>query len=247
MNIPVTTSEVEIAGEWDQLAPVRHRQIASGIDLSFHEVLKPFVLTSLSKFDATDVIDIGCGTGELTGELASVSGTVVGIDISGESIRIAQSNPGRKNLSFSKMSVDQYAHARPESFSLAVANMTLASAVDLSLTMNAVRVLLRHGGMFVGTIPHPWFWPRYWGYENEPWFSYEREQPIKAPFKISREQTGLTTTHIHRSLKRYVESFLTAGLSIVGIDEPAPRATADSSYRNSWKYPRFLGIHARYP
>src|ERR1700687_6296526 len=65
--------------EWDQLAEERHRQIASGEDLSFEHVLVPTMLRLFESADATLVLDIGSGTGDFTARLSRVATRVVGV------------------------------------------------------------------------------------------------------------------------------------------------------------------------
>jgi hypothetical protein len=59
--------------------------------------------------------------------------------------------------------------------------MTLMTAPDLRAFAKALATLLQARGRFVAILTHPCFWPRYWGYEEEPWFHYEREIFIEAP------------------------------------------------------------------
>jgi len=84
----------------------------------------------------------------------------------------------------------------------------------------ALARLLQIGGVFVATLAHPWFWPRYWGYEKEAWFSYSREIFIEAPFEISHHRTQFTTTHIHRPLEYYLAAFASFGFSLDALVEP---------------------------
>ena len=52
----------ELTREWDELAEERHRQIASGEDLSFEHIVVPTTWSLFEGADRTVVLDIGSGT-----------------------------------------------------------------------------------------------------------------------------------------------------------------------------------------
>src|SRR6266478_467554 len=66
-------THADLALEWDQLAEERHRQIASGEDLSFEHVLVPTTLRLLEDANNALVLDIGSGTGDFTARLARIA------------------------------------------------------------------------------------------------------------------------------------------------------------------------------
>ena len=124
----------------------------------------------------------------------------------------------------------------------AVAVMTLMTAPDLRGLAKALAGLLRTHARFIATLTHPCFWPRYWGYEREPWFRYDRETFIEAPFVISKRQTDLRTTHIHRPLEHYLTVFAEEGFVLDALAEPMPAPDVQSLYPRRWEFPRFLGL-----
>jgi SAM-dependent methyltransferase len=192
----------EIEDEWNVIASVRLGQIRGQKDLSYAYVLKPCVLELCTDTDLTNVLDIGCGVGQLSIELASKAVNVIGVDISSESLRLARATAGeRRGLSFEKIAAEElesrFAH---NSFSLAIANMSLSVINNLSRAVSSIASVVRPGGHFIITIPHPWFWPTYAGFDQAEWFRYGEEIPIEWEFRISLEQTGYRTTFIHRPL-----------------------------------------------
>jgi SAM-dependent methyltransferase len=178
------------------------------------------------------VLDIGCGVGALTIDLVGPGRAVVGIDPSLRSIELARRKavPG---VSFENRSVEDYASLSPvRRFDAVVANMTLQCVVDLPKALGAASQLLKPTGTFVFTLPHPWFWPRYWEYEREPWFEYQAELFIEAPFRITHEASAVLSTHIHRPLGMYAAALRHAGLTLTDVAE-LPTLRGD--------LPRFLG------
>ena len=235
-----------IAAEWDRIALARHKQIVSGNDLSFNHVLMPTVVDFLQGCDLNRVIDLGCGTGELTGELARVSGEVSGVDLSPLSIEIAEETCcGTSNITFHATTVEGFAKRwTGQLFTTAVANMTLMTCLDLDSFVKAAAKLVAPKGHLISTITHPWFWPNYWGYDNADWFNYHREVVIEAPFRISAEITEHVTTHVHRPLSVYLNSLTRQGFLVDRILEPYPNEDIQALYPERWKFPRFLAFRA---
>ncbi len=237
-------NNAELAREWDRLAEERHRQITSGEDLSFDHVVAPTSHFLLREADLTTVLDVGCGTGEFTAQLAAKAGTVVAIDPSAANMKLARfSCRYSKNVQFVVAPVEEVANSldrRPATAAVAV--MTLMTVPDLRQFAKAVARLLNTGGRFVATLTHPCFWPRYWGYDREPWFRYDRETFIEAPFVISNRETELRTTHVHRPLALYLSSFAREGFLLEVMAEPMPTEAVESRYPRRWEFPRFLAV-----
>jgi SAM-dependent methyltransferase len=238
----------DIAQEWDRLAELRSHQIENGMDLSFSYVLMPLILDLIEGLDRSNVLDIGCGTGFLTKKIAGRSTKVVGLDISAISINWASRGiDTRGNVKFIHSSLEAFAkETSGGSYTLIVSNMTLMTVPNLVAFVSASSRLLRQGGCFVFTVCHPCFWPFYWEYASEPWFHYEKEIYIEAPFKISLdEDSGSVSTHIHRPMQFYFAILQNAGLTVEKIIEPMPGMEIEHKYDKKWIYPRFLSMQCR--
>lgn len=237
-------SHADLAREWDQLAEERHRQIASGEDLSFEHVVVPTTWRLFEDADAAVVLDIGSGTGDFTERLARVAGKVIAVEPSRASVALARRVcHATQNVRFVEASLEETASSLDEGpVTAAVAVMTLMTAPDLRAFAKALAALLQARARFVATLAHPWFWPKYWGYEDEPWFHYEVETFIEAPFVISRRRTEVRTTHVHRPLDQYVNVFAEEGSRLDALAEPMPPAEVQCLYPAPWRFPRFLGL-----
>ncbi|MBK9029595.1 MAG: methyltransferase domain-containing protein [Propionivibrio sp.] len=237
-------AHADLVSEWDRLAEERHRQIASGDDLSFHHVVVPTTWQLLEGTDRTLVLEIGSGTGEFTLRLARSSGLVVAVEPSKASMALARRVcQGVANVRYVETPLEEAGGLLgEEGATTAVAVMTLMTAPDLRGLAKALAGALRTHAKFVATLTHPCFWPRYWGYEQEPWFRYDHEMFIEAPFVISKRRTGLRTTHIHRPLERYLTVFAEEGFALEAVAEPMPTLDLQSLYPRRWEFPRFLGL-----
>jgi ubiquinone/menaquinone biosynthesis C-methylase UbiE len=238
----------DIAAEWDKIAPIRLKQIEGGQDLSFRNILLPTILTLSADIEAEKVLDVGCGTGFITAELALRHRHVIGIDPSKESIKLAQRKFGHlPNIRFDNASAEEFTKKFERNyFPIIVANMTLMNALSLQAILQAVSEMLSSGGIFIFTITHPCFWPFYWRYADASWFDYKKELTIEAPFRISLDQeANIITTHIHRPLEQYIDSLLSCGLTIEYLLEPTPPIQIMQQYPEPWEYPRFLAARCK--
>ena len=199
-----------IASEWETVARARDDEIRSGNDISYMHVLVPLVLELAAISQKDQVIDAGCGSGYLADLIARDCKNVVGIDSSGTAIALARSHyKTHRGLSFLNSSIESFASSfEGPRFDVAVANMLFQATPDLDGCLEAIGSLITSTGTLIVTLPHPWFWPFYWDYASQPWFSYHRELAIEAPLKTSLNRTGAgTTTHFHRPLAKYLASF----------------------------------------
>jgi len=237
----------QLAAEWDRVAAERDRSITEGRDLSYSHILIPALLgLSLPWLTSGGrILDAGCGTGKFASELAASYPRCqfVGVDPSKLSIEIASAKrPPQDNLTFLRETVECLAaQVDPHSFDLVIANMLLQNVSSLSEVLDACVQTLAPGGALVFAIPHPCFWPRYWKYEKAPWFRYDAEIWIEAPFRTSLSPAnGVTTTHTHRPLHHYFRAFAAAGLMVEELVEPYPDEGIEGEYPLAWEFPRFL-------
>jgi predicted TPR repeat methyltransferase len=241
---PTCKSRFEIEKEWDAIAPIRDIQISQGKDISFLKVLLPVIEQLTINSDLSNVLDVGCGVGFVAEALSAKANFIMGVDLSKQSIEIAQKRLNNTHHAhFFYGSIEEFAQqTAPNSFSLAVANMTLMTALDLLSLLRSVARLLPTGAHFVFTITHPCFWSHYWGYDTAEWFDYNQEIVVEAPFKISLDVADMVTTHVHRPLSQYISSLIEVGFFIEAILEPFPSSDTDPEYLHNWKQPRFMAI-----
>lgn len=238
---PVNTKTLpQIVAEWDALAPLRHRQIGSGKDISYNRVIVPALLAQLAPLHPSKVLDAGCGTGAFSARLSEIAAEVVGVDPSGRSIEIARSL-GLSRASFVQETIERFALKQRSSFDVVVANMVLMDVLSLDSFLEGCKRAVINGGALVFSITHPCFWPEHYGYASAEWFRYEHETIIESPFRISADRVGsLPSTHLHRPLSAYISAFARAGFILRMLEEPTPPDDVDAAYRAQWKLPRYI-------
>ncbi|WP_328617190.1 class I SAM-dependent methyltransferase [Amycolatopsis sp. NBC_00355] len=209
-----TPSLATIAKEWDELAPVRDIQIADGRDVSFSHILAPRLTSWIQEHRPSRLVDVGCGTGRLTELLAVHVPHVVGIDISGESIRIARERCANEDIGFVHSTIEAYAESHTREFDFAIANMVLMDTPNVRDVLRAISSVLKPWGRIAFTVTHPCFWPSYWGYDKMDWYDYHREIAIRGEFRTRMSRTGKATTHFHRSLESYMTALNATGFAL---------------------------------
>jgi ribosomal protein L11 methyltransferase (prmA) len=227
----------DIANEWDNIAILRQKQIESKMDTSFHQILLPSIskqIDLIKNVSQKKLIDLGCGSGYLTNYLSLSVKETVGIDLSKKNIELAQNKYTRNNLKFYNCSIENF---RKDTYEIAVANMVLMDVVNINECIKAISNLVTKGGNFIFSITHPYFWPKYWKYENESWYNYSQELIIESEFKITNQTTSYKTTHIHRPLSMYTKLLQRFNFEIDSILE-VPNDEKSN-------YPRFLIINCK--
>ncbi len=232
-------AEADVVESWNSVAAIRERQIASGSDLSYSQFVKPALIQQLANLRG-DVLDVGCGTGDITAALSATFDHALGIDFSTQSIEIAHLKHLKANLRFECRNALEFYGS--QQFDVVVSNMFLMDVPSLEDHVRGIAQSMRPSGTLVASFLHPCFWPHYWRYIDQPWFHYMEETPIAAEFRTSTAgATGVDTVHVHRPLSQYVQAFLQAGLHITGMFEL--RGAADDG--DIWaRTPRYLMVRA---
>jgi SAM-dependent methyltransferase len=187
------------------------------------------------------VLDIACGHGRISRELARRGATVVGADISEALIAKARAAEHDTPLGI------RYLHAdvtRPletdlPPFDAVVCSFGLSDIDDLEGAIAATAGALRPGGVFACSILHPCFpggqgvsgsWPGGARYHTEGWWRADGE------LSSLRRQVGAN----HRTLSTYVSTFRRHGLWLDALDEPEPAPAWAAARPDAAKFPVFL-------
>ena len=235
-----------IISEWNSNAKARHRQIISGEDFSYHNVLIPTIYRFVGNIKNQMIMDVGCGSGILASDLAINGAVVIGVDPSEEMIKIAkQEYTHIPNLEFKNITIQEYALKFPDrQFDIAISNMSLITIPNYEEAIFSVSKILKNKGLFIINITHPCFWNIYRKYEDPEIFQYKIPHEQRGKFIISLNNEGLpsATTHFHRPLEHYFKSLRVANFDIEDFIEPYPSSDDIDRYKLDWKVPHFLSI-----
>lgn len=181
------------------------------------------LLDLVGSVEGLNVLDLACGHGTVTRELARRGARVIGGDISIKLLDHARAIEATDPLGIEYIQLDA-GSAEPledSQFNLLVANFGLSDIDDLPGACATVSRVLKSGGSFVFSILHPYFgggegvsasWPTDTGYFDERWWRAEGE------LSTLRAQVGSN----HRTLSTYLNTLIQHDLVPEELREPAP-------------------------
>ncbi|KAB8195905.1 methyltransferase domain-containing protein [Nonomuraea phyllanthi] len=186
------------------------------------------------------VLEIACGHGRVSRELARRGAEVVGADISRALIDKARAAEREAPLGIRYVHED-VAHPREPlgSFDAVVCNFGLSDIDDLEGAVATAAGALHPGGVFACSIVHPCFpggrnvsgsWPGDATYHAEGWWRADGE------LSSLRRQVGAN----HRTLSTYVTTFRRHGLWLDELAEPEPDAAWAATRPDAARFPVFL-------
>jgi 2-polyprenyl-3-methyl-5-hydroxy-6-metoxy-1,4-benzoquinol methylase len=191
------------------------------------------------------ILDVACGHGRVTRELARRGADVTGMDISrallDKASRAEQSQPLR--IAYRRADLTTGALPNAGRFDLVTCNFGLSDVDDLSPALQAIADALRPGGRFVFSILHPCFpgggevsgaWSADSRYGDEGyWVPRGTESSL-------RRRVGAT----HRKLSTYLNALIDSGFVIDRLIEPDPGPGWAGGRAAAARYPVYLAVAA---
>lgn len=175
--------------------------------------------------EARSVLDLACGHGRMSRELARRGARVVGVDVSASLLTKARDLQEREPLGirYVEGDVTDAGVLAGDRFDAVVASFGLTDIDDLDGLAATVMRVLAPGGAFVVSMLHPCFaggagvspsWPATGTYQDEGWWQPGPEDSLST----LRQRVGAN----HRKLSTYLEVFAAAGLRLDVLVEPPP-------------------------
>lgn len=194
-------------------------------------VLYPQLLTLAGNVRGQRVLDLGCGQGDLSAQLAARGAVVLGVDSSAVSIRRAATRHAESpNLTFAAIEPPDYspvlAAAQTAPFDLAVLAVVLGNVPDEpgeTALFAALARSVRPGGRLLLADNHPCFRRTEFSSVSQR-FRPEQYRQERSPVQISvrdgyRDAPPVTFTNAHRSLAHLSALVAGAGFLIRRIHE----------------------------
>ncbi len=167
------------------------------------------------------VLDLACGHGRLTRDLARAGANVVGVDFSAALLNRARAKDSA-GIAYIHADVTRTpSWWDGHTFDGCTCELAMMDIDDLAGTLSTVATVLRPGGWFVASMVHPCFpgdnkglssWPAEGGYDAEGWWTSPGHNPDGARIRV-----GAT----HRKLSSYLNGLVDAGLELERVVEPA--------------------------
>ena len=243
---------------WNAAAEAWREFVRSGADYYRLEVHGPALLEACGDVKGLEVLDLGCGEGFISRELAQAGARVTGVDVSDEQLRSAteleRAEPlGIRYLHLDARDIGSCWPAR--SFDLVTACMSLQDMPDTPRICQAAAQLLRTGGRLVFSVPHP--------LTDTALREWERDaQGRKIALKIDRYfETGADVMHWtmprlksrwsspfwRHTLQQWSDMLTESGFVIRRLREPRPtpeQVRANPNLEDCARLPYFLVVEA---
>jgi SAM-dependent methyltransferase len=218
----------------------RYDAVADFYSAGFSDPADPVLLALLELLGPVDglrVLDVACGQGRVSRELARRGATVTGVDVSRAMLAAATASPG---VRYVHADIAEAPSLPDATFDAATCNFGLSDIDHLDAALATVSRVLRPGAPFAFSILHPCFpggptvsgaWPTTGTYYDEGyWVADGAESSL-------RRRVGAT----HRTLSTYVNTAARHGLLLTAMSEPPPPAAwSTSDRREAARFPVFL-------
>lgn len=220
---------------WDNVAQDWDRFVETGADYHRWELHGPALLRAVGNVHGLKVLDVGCGQGWFSRQLARSGAHVVGIDWSSKMIRWAKDHEEQRPLGINYLRCDasrMESRFAPRSFDLATSCMALMDMPRIDKVLGSVSHVLRPGGRFVFSISHPVnsapksHWLRRRVGHHGPWLldGYFDEGPNDILWKLRGSEHIMRAPHWHRTLAGWFQVIGNSSLVVTRLWEPRPTA-----------------------
>jgi ubiquinone/menaquinone biosynthesis C-methylase UbiE len=216
---------------WDYAAEAYAQGQATGRDYYRYEFLGPAQVAVCGDVNDLRLLDVGCGAGYFSRQMARRGAHVIGIDISPRMIeqarRVEATTPlGIEYRIGDAAAIDAVFPA--ESFDAATSCLALQDMPAVAEVLRGIRTVLRPNGRFVASITHPCSNTpfRAWARDEagrKRWLCLDRyfeQGPIECAWPNWAYE--FTTPLAHATLEDWFEWILKAGFRIRGLREPRP-------------------------
>lgn len=209
-------------GLWDKHAQWWIDGFTGGVDPEYEEQIIPLAIDELAGF--TNVLDVGCGDGQIARALAAQGSTVLGIDPTELHISIARERAGGPTYELGSATELPVAD---DSQDAVVACLVFEHIDDLDAAIAEVARVLRPGGQFSFFLNHPLLQTPGSGWIDDHIIDPPEQYWRIGPYLVEAEsveevEKDVFIRFLHRPLSRYINSLIAHGLQLERMLEPGP-------------------------
>ena len=221
-----------IRKEWNEAADSWVDFVREGKDYYREGLNNPATFELIGKVTDLTILDLACGEGYNTRILARKGAKVAGIDFSEKMIEFAKQQEDKEKLGirYEVMNTADLREFSNSEFNLVTCFMSLQDIQDFKKTISEVARVLKNGGRFVFSIPHPCTeMIRLHKPEGEKIRAIERyfrTMQYDIEWNMERLAKPFKTTSFHRTLTDYFDALHKSKLVVARLAEPRPTQKA---------------------
>jgi len=222
----------ENAEAWTQIA-------RAGYDVYRDYLNTPAFLSMMPVVQGLSGLDIGCGEGYNTRQVAKLGARMIGIDIAEIFIRHAQEMEEQEPLGIQYRTASALELPFPDnSFDFAMATMSLMDIPETDKVLSEALRVLRPNGFFQFSITHPCFDTPYrrnlrnengitYAIEVGDYFHTQSGEIMEwlfgaAPKELKDKYPKFKTPRFHQTLSRWLNLLIETGFLLERVEEPRP-------------------------
>ena len=237
LNRPERFDAQSVREQWDYNARGWDHAQRTGLDHYRTGLHGPALVEFAGDVTGKKLLDLGCGEGYFSRQMAEQGASVIGIDLSPNQLKFARERESEQPLGIEYREVNATEIAEEfgeESFDVVTACMSLMDMPEPDRVINAAAKVLRPGGRFVFSITHPCFQTPYreWHRDDDgnkialKVGNYFESGPIELKFVAVSDVYDMKTTQYHATLTEWFRWITGAGLTLHNLDEPRPTEEA---------------------
>lgn len=235
---------------WEDIADWYAAKLAAGSPI--HRWALTVLLAEAGDVRGEPVLDLGCGEGLVARALAERGAQVTGIDLSEQLLEHARRREAAEPLGidYRRMDARVLDGLGDEQFVGVTANLSLCDIPDLGAVLMAVRRVVRTGGWFALSLPHPCFETPHaaWGRTADDVPARLVSAYYEEVFWRSSDPQGVRRVgNHHRTLSTYLTALIATGFVVAGVAEPRPSPEIIALQPGRAQVPLLLVIRALRP